>query len=157
PLQLVPLAPVGMGQAVHEVVPHELVLVLSAQMPLQLCVPAGHCPEQAMLASMQAPLQSCLPDGQEPPHLACTHVALPPVGTVHAVQEDVPQLAGSVSSTHAPLHRWKPVAQATAHIPDTQVAVPCGSPGQFMHMAPHALASSSRAQVLPQAWRPDMH
>ena len=49
-------APVGLVQALHSM-PHEFVLVLSTQMPLQLCVLAGQAP-QAALDATQAPLHS---------------------------------------------------------------------------------------------------
>jgi hypothetical protein len=56
PSQDVPLAPAGFGHAAHSV-PQEFVLVLSTQMPLQLCVLAGQAP-QAALDATQAPLHS---------------------------------------------------------------------------------------------------
>ena len=40
-------------------------------------------------------------------------------------------------------------------VPDTQAAAPFTSPGQLMHMAPQAVASSSAAQRAPQRWYPE--
>jgi hypothetical protein len=36
-----------------------------------------------------------------------------------------------------------------AQLPETQAAAPFASPGQFVHMAPQAVASSSAAQRAP--------
>jgi hypothetical protein len=91
-------APVGRGHGVHRV-PQEFGLVSDAHTPLQLCVPAGHCPAHDVVASMQAPLHSFCVAGQIPPHTPAVQVAVPPVMSGHGVQE-VPQLAGSVSFRH---------------------------------------------------------
>jgi hypothetical protein len=56
-LHVAPDAPVGTGQAVHEV-PQELTLVSGAHTPLQLCVPEGQTPEHADPEGMHAPAQT---------------------------------------------------------------------------------------------------
>jgi hypothetical protein len=98
-------APAGIGQLMHEVVPHELTLVLSAHRPPQLCVPAAHWPEHAAAVSMQVPLQSFWVGTQTPPHCPCTHVGAPPVGAGQGLHE-APHVAVSVSLTQAPLQTW---------------------------------------------------
>lgn len=44
-----------------------------------------------------------------------------------------------------------------AHVPDRQVASPLGSKGQGIQDCPHAVASMSCTQELPQAWYPVAH
>lgn len=103
PSQVAALAPVGTGQAVQEV-PQELVLLLSTQIPEQLCVPIGHRLEQAWAFAMQDPRQSFWSLGQVPPQAPCTQVAVPPAAIGHGVQ-DVPQLETAVSLTQLPPQR----------------------------------------------------
>ncbi len=91
-------APAGSGQAVHRV-PQEFGLVSAAHKPLQLWVPAGHCPAQGAAASTQAPLHNFCVAGQVPPQTPAVQVVVPPVTAGHGVHE-VPQLAGSVSLRH---------------------------------------------------------
>lgn len=57
PSQVAAAAPVGTGQAVHAV-PQELALMLSAQIPVQMCIPVGHMFEQGAVDAIQAPLHS---------------------------------------------------------------------------------------------------
>lgn len=97
-----PLA--GALQGVHDDVPHEFTLVLSAHRPLQSCLPASQVPLHEVAIGMQDPAHSFCPLGHWPPHWVPSHVELPPVGGVHGVQ-DPPQLAGSVLETQAPPHR----------------------------------------------------
>jgi hypothetical protein len=73
-------------------------LVSELQMPLQLCVPAGHAP-QATFASTQAPLHSFCVAGHSPPQAPAVQVAFPPAMAGQGVHA-VPQLAASVSLRH---------------------------------------------------------
>jgi hypothetical protein len=100
------VALVGAVQAVHEA-PHELTLVFERHRPLQACVPAGQStPLQAWVLATQAPAQRRVFAGQAAPQLVPSHVAVPPVGAVHAVHEEAPQVAGEVLLTHAAPQRW---------------------------------------------------
>jgi hypothetical protein len=78
-LQVVAPAPVGFGQATHEV-PQLSMLVLSAQRPAQLWVPVGHMPEHAAVAAMHAPAHSFMPAGQAGTHMVPSQVTDPPLG-----------------------------------------------------------------------------
>ena len=102
PLQ-VGLALLGGMHAVHEVVPQLLVLLSDWQVPVQSCEPDGQTPMHEALLAMQAPAHSFIPDGQVPPHVVPSHVAVPPVGTGHALH-DVPQPAVLVLATQAVPH-----------------------------------------------------
>jgi hypothetical protein len=102
PLQ-VGLALLGGEHAVHDVVPQLLVLLFDWQVPEQSCAPAAQTPMHEALFAMQAPAHSFIPDGQVPPHVVPSQVAVPPVGTGHAVH-DVPQPAVLVLATHALPH-----------------------------------------------------
>ena len=154
PLQVaVPCKPAA-GQAKH-CVPHDAVSVSDRQMPLQLCVPLGHDPLQAVLLEMQAPLQILLPDGHAGLHASPSQDTVPPVGAAQAEHEVLslgPQVATALLSTQAPLHTWKPLLHFKLQLPDTQAAAPFASAGQLVHMAPQAVASSSAAQRVPQRW-----
>ena len=97
------LAPVGFVHAVHSV-PHEFVLVLSTQMLLQLCVPAGHAP-QAALESTQAPLHTFMLAGQVAPQLVPSQVAVPPVMLGQAEHDEAPHEPTSLLLTHFVPHR----------------------------------------------------
>jgi hypothetical protein len=144
----------GAGQAVQRV-PHVAAAVSDEQMPLQLWVPVGHVPLHARLAAMQAPAQSCWPDGHVEPHERPSQVALPPVGTGHAVHDVVPQLEVRALLTQAPVpagQRWKPFLHMMPHAPFEQTAVPLASVGHFVHDAPQALASLSAEQPVPHLW-----
>jgi hypothetical protein len=88
---------------VHDVVPQLLVLLFDRQLPEQSCEPDGHTPMHEALVAMQAPAHSFIPDGQVPPHDVPSQVAVPPVGTGHAVQDD-PQPAVLVLATQALPH-----------------------------------------------------
>jgi len=94
------VAPVGTGQAVHDV-PQALTSVRKGQRFPQTCWPVGHPPAQGALASMHAPWQSCLPFEHMPPHDFPSHVATPSVGASHGVQE-APQVWASLSETQPP-------------------------------------------------------
>jgi hypothetical protein len=104
-LQVAPDAPLGTAQAVQDVVPHELGLLFDAQVPLQSWVPLAHWPLHDDALSMQAPAQGFCPFGQLTPHTPPWQVAEPPVIPVQAEHDD-PQVAGEVSLTHLPPHRW---------------------------------------------------
>jgi hypothetical protein len=96
-----PLA--GAEQGVHDVMPQPLGLVFAWQLPLQLCVPAGHVPRQACAVGMQPPVHSFVPLGHVPPHERPSQVAVPPVGIAHAVQ-DAPHDPISVLTRHCDPH-----------------------------------------------------
>jgi len=100
PSQVACVAPVGTGQAVHDV-PQALTSVTKGQRFPQTCWPVGHPPAQGALASMHAPWQSCLPFEHMPPHDFPSHVATPSVGASHGVQE-APQVWASLSETQPP-------------------------------------------------------
>jgi hypothetical protein len=151
PSQVATLAPVGLGHATQPV-PHELTLVLDAQMPLQSCVPAGHTPEHAAAMSMHAPAQSFIAAGQTGTHMVPSQVTVPPIGIWHAEHNDVPQLPTSRLLTHRPPQMCCPALQESAQVPPTHWAVPFGSVGQAVQAVPHAVASSSRAHRLPHLW-----
>jgi hypothetical protein len=101
----VPVAPVGLGQAL-QFIPHELVLVLSTQTPLQLCVPLGHWPAQACVAGMQVPLHRIWLAAHWPPHLVPSHVDWPFVMSGQAVHDDDPHEPTSLLLTHLLPHGW---------------------------------------------------
>jgi len=100
PSQVACVAPVGTGQAVHDV-PQALTSVTKGQRFPQTCWPVGHPPAQGALASMHAPWQSCWPFEHMPPHDVPSHVATPFVGASHGVQE-APQVWTSLSETQPP-------------------------------------------------------
>ena len=79
PLQLVALAPVGLGHDIHNV-PQLSTLVFEAQIPAQSCVPVPHTPEHAADPSMHVPAHSFIPGGQVGTHAVPSQVASPPVG-----------------------------------------------------------------------------
>ena len=93
----------GTAHGVHEE-PHELTLSLAKQLPLQSCVPDGHMPLHAIADGMHMPAHNFWLAGQAPPHEVPSHVAVPPVGGVHAVQ-DMLQLSMLVLLTQAPPHK----------------------------------------------------
>ena len=102
PSHVVVSAPVGLGQDVHDVVPHESTLLFITQTPPQSWVPDGQTPEQAAAMSMQTPAHSFCPEGQLGTHMVPSHVTPPPVGAAHSEQELVPQLVVSVLLTQRP-------------------------------------------------------
>lgn len=103
PEQVVSLAPVGLGHARQDEGPQVSTLVFEAQIPLQLCDPPGHCPEQAAAMSMQPPRHSFIPMGHVGTHAAPSQLTMPPpVGVWHAEHDVLPQLATSVFFTHRP-------------------------------------------------------
>jgi hypothetical protein len=106
-----PLAGTGQGA---QLAPQELTLLSFKHCPLQSCVPGAHWFMQGSVDGMQAPAQRNWSAGHLPPHLSPSQVAVPPAGAAQAEQE-VPQFAGSLLSTHCPPHRWKPLAQERAH------------------------------------------
>lgn len=67
----------GVAHETH-VVPQKLVLASDWQMPLQLCVPEGQVPLQALPFGMQPPAQSLLPDGQAGRQARPSQLTVPP-------------------------------------------------------------------------------
>ena len=108
PSHVVALAPSGFGHAVHAAAPAPQVstLVFEAQIPLQLWVPAGHTPEQAVAVAMQVPAHSFIPVGQVGWQAMPSHTTVPPAGAWHAVQDVVPQLPMSWLLTQRPPQAW---------------------------------------------------
>ena len=104
PSHVVALAPVGLGQLVHNV-PQVSTLVFMAQMPPQSWVPDGQRTEQAAAASIHTPEHSFIPEGQAGTQVVPSQVAEPPIGIVHALHEVVPQLPTSLLLTHLAPHR----------------------------------------------------
>lgn len=79
-----PLA--GVEHGVHKV-PHELVLLLGWQVPVQSWVPIRQTPAHDAVVAMQVPAHSFMPVGQVPPQTVPSQVAVPPpVGAVQATQ-----------------------------------------------------------------------
>ncbi len=105
PLQLVEVAPVGKGHAAHDVVPQLATSVLLAQIPEQLWVPLAQAPLHAELLAMQVPAQSFMLVGHTGTHCVPSQVTEPPVGCMHAVHDEVPQVPTSLLLTHLPPHR----------------------------------------------------
>lgn len=120
-----------------QAVPHVLTSVLLTQLPLQACVPVGQVhlplthisPDEHIVPQAPQWLLSLvrstqlLPHimrllGQLKPQLVPLQVAAAPAGAVHGVQ-DVPQVAGDVLLTHAPLQTCWPFGQP--HLPALQV------------------------------------
>jgi hypothetical protein len=102
PLQ-VAVAFAGVGHMVQDVEPHDVTLVFDWHVPEQSCAPAAQTPMQDCACGIQMPAHSLEPPGQAPPHDVPSQVAVPPVGTGHAVH-DAPQLDTLVLETQAPLH-----------------------------------------------------
>ena len=107
----------GGTQDVHDVVPHEVTLVLLTQSAPQACEPA------LQLWPQVAPLQ----------------VAVPFDGGVHGVHAP-PQVATSRLLTQAPPQRWRPDAQATPHWKFEHVGDPLATPGQLLPQPPQLSA-----------------
>lgn len=87
--------------------PQKEVLVSAWQIPLQLCVPVGQVPLQAIAFAMQAPLHSLLPLGHAGTHASPSQVTVPLVGgwhAVHDVESFGPQVATALFDTHFPPH-----------------------------------------------------
>ena len=101
---------VGTGHAVHELVPQLLTLVFETHVPEHRCCPAGHIATHIMPLGMKPALHVI-------PQLVPSHVAVPFVGTGHAVHEVVPQPITLVLSTHAAPH-WCEPAGHTQLVPD---------------------------------------
>jgi hypothetical protein len=80
PLQVVASAPVGFGQATHDVVPQLSTLLFMTQTPPQSWVPAGHTAEQGAAVAMHVPAQSFIPAGQAGTQAVASQVTVPPVG-----------------------------------------------------------------------------
>jgi hypothetical protein len=137
--------------AVHRL-PHELTLVLSRQMPLQLWKPLSHMSLQAAVLSMQAPLHGFFPVGQAGTQATPLQLTLPPVGAWQAVHDVCPHVAGSLLLTQRLPHLCQPDAHMRSQPLARHTAVPFGSVGQAMQPVPQAVASSLAAQRLPQRW-----
>jgi len=116
-----PLSGTGQGS---QLAPHELTLVFVRHWPPQACVVAGQVVTHDCVGETQAPAHSCWPMSQAPPQLWPSHVAAPPAGGVQGAH-DMPQLAGSLLSTHRPLQTWKPPLHVRLHVcVAVQVPVP---------------------------------
>jgi len=163
-----PLA--GDGHAVHAV-PQLAGSLSDWQVPWQSCIPAGQTPRQLCAPGMQAPAQSFVPLGQVAPHETPSHVATPPVGDAHGVQ-DTPQVCTSWSDTQNPLqpcipagqstkqkaacgtqapkHSFVPAGQNPPHETPSQVAPPPVSAGQGKQLSPQWATSMRDTQTPPQ-------
>jgi hypothetical protein len=118
------------------------VAVGSVQVPPEQ-VPAQALPQDPQLLVLvsrltHAPLHTVSPLGQLVPHEVPLHVALPPVGAVHATHDE-PQLATDVLLMHVPLHEWK--ALGHAHAPLWQVMPPEHAVGFAVVLQPPQLAA----------------
>ena len=167
----VAVPPVGTGHAVHDVAPQLATEVLLTQVPLHRCMAPGQAhapfwhvvpPAQAVAQPPQWLLSLCsltqvVPHSVSPavhvdPHAVPLHVAVPPVGTGHAVHDVVPQLATEALLTQVPLHGCMPTGQA--HAPFWHV-VP---PAQAVAQPPQWLLSAcSLTQVVPHSVSPAVH
>jgi hypothetical protein len=152
----VPLA--GVGQPVQALGPQLLRLVSDAQRPLQPCVPVGQTALQGLASGTHAPAQSFWSLGQAPPQVVPSHVAMPPTGGAHAVQE-LPQVCTDVSTTQAAPQRWWPAAQSNPHVTPSQVVrAPSGGSGQGgPQLVPHVAGSVSSTHAPAQACVPGPH
>jgi hypothetical protein len=98
--------PAGAVHAVHEVVPHDAVLLFWLQTPPQSWLPAGQVPAQDMALSMQAPAHSFLPAGQVPLQVPfARQVGVPPFTAGQAMQDE-PHVATSALLAQVVPHRW---------------------------------------------------
>jgi hypothetical protein len=123
-----PVPAAGPGQAEHDVVPHEAVLVLLEHVPPQSCVPLGH---------VHFPEAQCLPpvhanDAPHPPQL----------------------LSSLLSSTHAPAHGTYPsdVWHAYPHIAVVHVGDACATlvVQTWLHVPQLFWSVCLLVQVMPQ-------
>ena len=137
---------VGAGQAVHDVAPHELVLVLATQTPAQRWNPALHAVphvldvhvatafgSEGVWHVMQPPaaVPHCMMSSLGKHPLVAGHMCVPapqttphvafvhavPVG--HGVQSTpsmVPHVSDELLLTHTPLHRCQPASQSGTHV-----------------------------------------
>jgi hypothetical protein len=105
---------------------------------------------------MQAPAHSFIPDGQVPPHDVPSQVAVPPVGTLHAVQDD-PHEVTAVLRTHDVPHAWYPVAQVNPHDVPSHVAVPLAGAVHGVHDVPQLFGLALGWQLPEQSWLPATH
>jgi hypothetical protein len=149
----------GAGHAVHET-PQLWISAFERQTPLHSCSPAAQNPRHACTPGMQAPAHNFIPAGQLAPHWTPSHVAVPPIGTAHGVQ-DTPQLATSLFETQRWLHRCVPAAkQSSMHVVaagDTQAPahslVPAGQNAPQLtpsHVAPPPVGAAQGKQLSPQ-------
>jgi len=104
PSQVVAEAPVGFGQAVHNV-PQLSTLVLETQTFEQLCVPLGQTPAHAAELAMQVPAHSFMLLGHMGTQAVPSQDTVPPVGCTQAEQDVVPQLPTSMLLTQRAPHR----------------------------------------------------
>jgi hypothetical protein len=108
---------------------------------------------------MHAPVQSFCPAGQLAPHETPSQVAVPPVGTTHAVQEK-PHVRTSLFETQISLHRCVPaVKQSPMHEfangmqAPAQRFVPAGQNApqkRPSHVAPPPVGAGHEKQLSPQ-------
>jgi hypothetical protein len=145
----------GGWHGMHEV-PQFAVSLLETQLPLQLWVPAGQLPSQALPCSMQDPLQILVLGGQLVPHFVPSQVALPPAGMGQGVQP-VPQVRGSVLRAQVLPHAWYPVLQARTHLSPSHEVWPLGEVGQVTQAVPHVLTLARSTQMPLQGFCPSGH
>jgi hypothetical protein len=99
---------------------------------------------------MQAPAHSFWPLGHWPPHTFPSQVAVPLVGTGHAVHADPHELV-DWSLTQLVPQAWYPVLQVKPHCVPSHVAVPSAGAGQGAQDVPHALGLAFGWQVPEQS------
>lgn len=90
---------------------------------------------------------------QTPPQLVPLQVGFP-LGTAGQGTHELPQLAGLLLETQAPLQRWKPVLQTMPQIPSLQSGTPLATAGQGVHDVPQEAGLLFETQELPQRWKP---
>jgi hypothetical protein len=88
--------------------------------------------------------------GMLTPHAVPSQVAVPVVGTGHAIHE-LPQVRTLLFATHNPPQLWKSVLHAMAQLVPLQVAMPLAGTAQGEQSEPQLCALLFAEQVLPQA------
>ena len=105
--QTAPPFDAGVGQDWHAA-PQKAVLVSARQVPLQLCIPAGQTPLQALAPGIHALTHSLVGAGQAGTQASPSQVTEPPVGAWQAEHDSEsfgPQVASALLSTHLPPQR----------------------------------------------------
>ena len=83
----------------------------------------------------QAPPQAWKPALQVIPHAVPSQLAMPFIGTVHALHEEAPQVAVLALDTHAPAHAWNPGLHVNPQLVPSQVEVAFAGGTQGEHDA----------------------
>ena len=100
---------------------------------------------------MQVPAHRVWPAGHVPPQVLPSHVAVPPTGVGHGVQ-DVLQVATSALLAQIASQAWKPSVQVKPHWVPSQVAVPLSGTGHSVQDAtPQELVAHWKANF-PTFW-----